>query len=56
MKQQYKMARKKTQGVDPESKGAGLGFIEMARKASSIEYSIEDYDGDLAYFTIKVVI
>lgn len=42
---------------DPESKGAGLGLIEMARKGTEpLEYSFLPIDQDFSFFTIKVVV
>ena len=42
---------------NPESKGSGLGFIEIARRISSkIEYSFTPYDEGLAFFTLFVTI
>jgi len=43
--------------TNPESKGAGLGFIEIARRISSkIEYSFESYEEGLTYFTLFAAI
>ena len=40
-----------------ESKGAGLGFIEIARRISSkIEYSFTPYDEGLTFFSLYVTI
>jgi len=42
---------------DPESKGAGLGLIEMARKGTEpIEYSFLPIDQEFSFFTIRVVV
>ncbi|MCL2808954.1 MAG: SiaB family protein kinase [Treponema sp.] len=42
---------------NPESKGAGLGFIEIARRISSkIEYSFEPYDESRTFFSLFVII
>lgn len=49
-KEQRKMAREKS------SKGAGLGFIEMARKVESLDYSIKNLDSQHAFFSIKAVV
>ncbi len=41
---------------DPEegSKGAGLGFMEIARRASKpIEFDFIDFDDKHAFFTLK---
>ena len=55
LKQYYKDQRKK----DPEetSKGAGLGFIDMARKSSqALEYDFHKVDEDVSFFSLKTVI
>jgi len=42
---------------NPESRGAGLGFIEIARRISSkIEYSFTPYDEGLTFFSLFVTI
>jgi len=42
---------------NPESKGSGLGLIEIARRSSSkIEYSFIPYNKGLAFFSIYVTI
>jgi hypothetical protein len=42
---------------NPESKGAGLGFIEIAKRASSpIEYNFEPYCEGISYFSLYVEI
>jgi hypothetical protein len=52
LKQYYKEQRRMT--PDADSKGAGLGFIEMARKSSQpIEFSFRKLDEQNSYFTIK---
>jgi hypothetical protein len=41
-------------GPDPHSKGAGIGFIEIARRASKpIEFDLMPIDGDCAFFALK---
>lgn len=41
----------------PGSKGAGLGLVEIARKAGKpIEYSFTNIDDTFSFFTIKVVV
>lgn len=41
----------------PSSKGAGLGFIEIARRSSEpIEYSFVPADGDQSLFTLKAFV
>jgi hypothetical protein len=43
--------------VLPGSFGAGLGLIDMARKASMpIDYTIEKLDDEFSFFTIKVLV
>jgi len=55
LKAYYKSERKKES--DQQSKGAGLGFIEIARKACQpLEYNFEKIDSDHSYFTLKTVI
>jgi hypothetical protein len=42
---------------DEDSKGAGLGLIEVARKVSQpMEYQFEDVDEEFSFFTLKAVI
>ncbi len=42
---------------NPESKGAGLGLIEIARRATApITYNFEPINEDLVYFTMYVEI
>jgi hypothetical protein len=51
----YRDRRKTT--TKPDSRGAGLGFIDMARKASQpIEYDFKPINDHHAFFSIKVVI
>ena len=53
LKKLYKEQIKKY--LPPDSKGAGVGLIDIARKASlPIEYSILKLDDNLSFFTIKV--
>jgi len=52
---QYYKERMKAANDNPESKGAGLGLIEIARRASSpIEYEFEPYDDEKQYFTMFI--
>jgi len=54
---QYYREQMKSENEDPESKGAGIGLIEIARRATSkIEYDFEPYSDDLSYFTMRVAI
>jgi len=51
----YKEKRKSAK--EDDSKGAGIGFIEMARKSvRPIEYSFEEIDESHSFFTIKISI
>ena len=53
----YHKEKVKTENDNPESKGAGLGFIEIARRISSkIEYEFESLNEGLSYFTLYVTI
>ncbi|MBF0539074.1 MAG: hypothetical protein HQL03_12575 [Nitrospirae bacterium] len=52
LKDYYRKLRKS--GQDAHSKGAGLGFVEMQRKASApLKYSIDDINETEAFFSIK---
>ncbi len=51
----YKEKRRASK--EDDSKGAGIGFIEMARKSTKpIEYSFETIDEKYSFFTIKISI
>jgi hypothetical protein len=54
----YYKEQMKINDDNPESKGAGLGFIEIARRISSkIEYSFMPYrEEGLSFFTLSVTI
>lgn len=55
LREYYRQLRK--DGRDKHSRGAGLGFLEMARKATEpLEYNITDHDSDNKFFEIKVYI
>jgi hypothetical protein len=55
LKALYKAARQ--QGPDAQSRGAGLGFLEMARRSvRPMRYDIEPIADDLAWFSLDVVI
>lgn len=55
LKQYYKEQRRLSPGED--SKGAGLGFIEMARKASrAIEFAFRKMDDEYSFFILKTTI
>ena len=58
-KEELKALYKERRRMDPapNSKGAGLGLIEMARKGTEpIEYSFLPIDEDHSFFTIRVVV
>jgi len=47
----------RAENPNPDSKGAGLGLIEIARRASSkIEYTFKPYDEGYTFFTLYVTI
>jgi len=51
----YKEQRKKR--ADEDSKGAGLGLIEMARKADKpIEFDFKKIDEEFSFFSSKIII
>lgn len=55
LKKHYREQRKKE--PDQSSKGAGLGFIEVARKATGpMEYDFSEIDRDQSFFSLKAVI
>jgi Asp-tRNA(Asn)/Glu-tRNA(Gln) amidotransferase C subunit len=55
LKAHYK--EKRRAGKEHDSKGAGIGFIEMARKSSRpIEYTFKKIDENYSFFTIKISI
>ncbi|MDM8525187.1 SiaB family protein kinase [Desulfococcaceae bacterium HSG8] len=55
LKKHYKEQRRK--GPDIISKGAGLGFIDMAKKASRpIEFDFKTIDENYSFFSSKTVI
>ncbi|KHD09179.1 hypothetical protein PN36_01165 [Candidatus Thiomargarita nelsonii] len=52
LKDYYKEQRRK--GPHADSKGAGLGFIEMARRSSTpIEFNFQNFDERLSFFSLK---
>jgi hypothetical protein len=54
-KQYYKEMRKKA--PDETSRGAGLGFIEMARKSDHpVDFDFIDVDNEFCFFTIRLYI
>jgi len=55
LKRYYKEERRKESR--PESKGAGLGFIELARKSvKPIEFDVKQIDNEFYFFSLKTVI
>ena len=55
LKAYYKEVRRS--GPPPDSKGAGLGVIDMARMASRpIEYGFDTVDAEFSFFSISVFI
>ena len=55
LKLYYKEKRRASK--EDDSKGAGIGFIEMARKSTKpIEYSFQEIDDAYSFFTIKISI
>ena len=53
----YFKEQSRIETVDPESKGAGLGLIEVARRISSkIEYVFTPYDDKHTFFSMYVTI
>ena len=54
LKTLYRELRKSGKGK--HEKGAGIGFIEIARRSSSIEYEFSKIDENNHYFALKVII
>ncbi len=55
LREYYKKQRK--QPPDKGSKGAGLGFIDMAKKASKpIEFDFKKVDENVSFFSMKTII
>lgn len=56
LKEFYKQKRR-NQSPSNDSKGAGLGFIDIARKSSEpFEYELKKVDDKYAFFTIKTFV
>jgi len=54
---QFHRERLVAENDNPESRGAGLGLIEIARRATSpIAYKFEPMDNGISYFTLYVEI
>ncbi len=55
LKEYYRKQRR--QGPPEDSRGAGLGFIDMAKKASKpIEFDFKKIDENFSFFSMKTVI
>ncbi len=54
LKTLYRELRKS--GKDKHEKGAGIGFIEIARRCDHIEYTFTKKDEDTHYFAFKAII
>lgn len=55
LKRYYKEQRRKGSGED--SKGAGLGFIELARKSvKPIEFTVQKLNDQFSFFSLKTAI
>lgn len=55
LKKLYKEQMKKA--IPPGSTGAGLGLIDMARRASKpLQYSVVSLDDEISFFTLKVYV
>jgi len=53
----YYKEQMRIKDTNPESKGSGLGFIEIARRvSSSLEYSFTPYEEGYTFFTLYVTI
>lgn len=56
-KTELKKLYKETMMNEPEENGAGLGLIEMARKASKpLECTVTPLSGTLSFFSLKAVV
>lgn len=56
LKQYYKMQRRK-KDTEAGSKGAGLGFIELARKTTQpFEFDFQSIDENLSFFSLRTFI
>jgi hypothetical protein len=53
----YHKERLKAENDNPESQGAGIGLIEVARRSSSpIEYEFEPHDDERQHFTMYITV
>ena len=54
---QYYKRQLNTENDNLESRGAGIGLIEIARRASGpIRYTLEPHENDLQYFTMYITV
>jgi len=53
-KKLYREARRS--GKDTHSKGGGIGFYEIAKKATSIDYQFTPINDKRYYFKLKVAL
>jgi len=54
---QYHKERLNAENDNPESKGAGIGLIEMARRSTSpIEYTLKPRNDEMQYFTMYLTV
>ncbi len=57
LKKLFKESRRKGREPGSDSKGAGLGFIDMARKASApIQFDFQDIDENMSFFSLMTLI
>ena len=55
LKAYYNHRRKQT--PEPDSKGAGLGLIEIARRSSKpLKFCFKEIDSKYSFFTLKTII
>ena len=54
LKKLYRELRKS--GLDKHNKGAGIGFIEIAKRCDFLEYRFDPIREDRFYFSVKTVI
>lgn len=47
---------KRKSGRDKHAQGAGIGFIEIARRSSKLEHAFEDHDDAHSFFTIRATV
>ncbi len=54
LKQHYKEQRRKDR--EPTSQGAGLGFIEIARKAERLEFDFHPINETVSFFSLRIIV